>query len=370
MLKSGSKRLLLVAILFVFIATFSATVSASNNLTIHFLDVGQGDSELLQFNGKNVLFDGGVQEMGPRVESDLKDYGVSSLDIVIATHPHADHVGGLIAVLNDFPVKKVLDIGQSHPSPVYESFLTLIDQKNISYNNPQRGQTINLDPNLTIEVLNPTSTQFNDDLNQNSIVFKVSYGNVSFLLMGDAGFEAENSILASGYNLKSDILKVGHHGSSSASSPTFLAKVKPAISVIEVGTGNDYGHPTKKTLDALQQIGTKVYRTDLNGNITITTDGLTYSVSAQKQPENADNETAPTKNLSATPSFGPNASISIASQQFVGSTKSNEYHCQSCSSSKKINKINHANERFTSSKIASTQGYMPCKVCKSTVIKK
>jgi beta-lactamase superfamily II metal-dependent hydrolase len=318
MLKSGSKRLLWVAILSVFIATlFSATINASNNLTVHFLDVGQGDSELLQFNGKNVLIDGGVQEMGPRVESYLKDNGVSSLDIVVATHPHADHVGGLIAVLNDFPVKQVLDIGQSHPSPIYESFLTLIDQKNISYKNPQQGQTINLDPNLTIEVLNPPSTQFSDDLNQNSIALKVTFNNVSFLLMGDAGFEAENSILASGYDLKSDILKVGHHGSSSASSATFLAKVKPAISIIEVGAGNDYGHPTQKTLNALQQIGTKVYRTDLNGNITITTNGLTYSVSAQKQSGNASNKTARTKTLSSAPSFGPNASTSIAPQRFI-----------------------------------------------------
>ena len=186
MLRSSWKQLLRATLLTILIAAlFSVTLSAaSNNLTVHFIDVGQGDSELIQFNNKNVLIDGGVQDMGPRVESYLKDNGVSSLDIVVATHPHADHVGGLIAVLNDFPVKQVLDIGQSHPSPIYESFLTLIDQKNISYKNPQQGQTINLDSDLTIEVLNPPSTQFSDDLNQNSIVLKVTYNNVSFLLNG------------------------------------------------------------------------------------------------------------------------------------------------------------------------------------------
>jgi competence protein ComEC len=348
MLKSGGKRLLKVALLSILIATlFLATVSAaSNNLTVHFIDVGQGDSELIQFNNKNVLIDGGEQDMGPRVESYLREHGVSSLDIVVATHPHSDHVGGLITVLNDTSVKQVLDIGQSHPSPIYETFLTLVNQKNIPYKNPQKGQTIDLDPNLTIEVLNPPATLFSDDLNQNSIVLKVIFNKVSFLLMGDAGFEAENSILASGYDLKSNILKVAHHGSSSASSPTFLSKVRPAISVIEVGAGNDYGHPTKKTLDALQQIGSKIYRTDLDGSIVITTDGLTYSVITQKQPGNA--------------------STSIALQQFVGSTKSNTYHCPSCSSSKMIN---HPNEiRFTSSKVARTHGYLPCKVCKSAVM--
>jgi len=137
-------------------------------------------------------------------------------------------------------------------------------------------------------------------------------------LTGDAGFEAENSILAYGYDLKSDILKVGHHGSSSASSPTFLSKVRPAISVIEVGAGNDYGHPAQTTLDALQQIGSKICRTDLNGNIIITTDGVTYSVTTQRQSGNAANISTQPQNPVATPSLGPITFTSRASQQFVG----------------------------------------------------
>jgi competence protein ComEC len=368
MLKFGWKRLLKAALLtFLIAALFSATVSAtSNNLTVHFIDVGQGDSELIQFNNRNVLIDGGEQVMGPRVESYLRDHGVSSLDIMVATHPHSDHVGGLITVLNDTPVKQVLDIGQAHPSPIYETFLKLLDQKNIPYKNPQLGQTIDLDPNLKIEVLNPPSTQFTDDLNQNSIVLKVIFNNVSFLLMGDAGFEAEKSILASGYDLKSDILKVAHHGSSSASSPTFLSKVRPAISVIEVGAGNDYGHPTKKTLDALQQIGTKIYRTDLNGSIVVTTDGVSYTITTQNQSGNVAGISTQQENPVVTPSLETNTSTSTALQQVVGSTKSKTYHCPSCSSSKKIN---HANERFTSSRNARTE-YVTCKVCKSAVTAK
>lgn len=184
-------------------------------MTVHFLDVGQGDSELIQFNNKNILVDGGVQDMGPWVESYLHNHGVSSLELVVATHPHEDHVGGLITILRDFPVQQVLDSGQPDTSQTYESFLTLIDQKNIPYKVGFRGQTIDLDPGLKIEVLSPPAAHFSDDLNQNSIVLKITYGKVSFLLMGDAGFEAENSIMAAGYDLESTILKVGHHGSSS-----------------------------------------------------------------------------------------------------------------------------------------------------------
>lgn len=362
MTRFGWKLLLKTALLTILIAAlFSATAIASNNLTIHFLDVGQGDSELIQIDNKNVLIDGGEQDMGPRVEAYLRDHGVSSLDIVVATHPHSDHVGGLITVLNDIPVKQVLDIGQAHPSPIYETFLTLINQKNVPYRNPQPGQTIDLDPNLKIEVLNPPPAQFADDLNQNSIVLKVTYNKVSFLLMGDAGFEAENSIFAYGYDLKSDILKVAHHGSSSASSPTFLSKVRPAISVIEVGAGNDYGHPTQETLDALQQIGSKIYRTDLNGNIVVTTDGVSYSVTTQKQSVNLATTTPQTKIPAVAQSSIPITSTSTASQQFVGSTKSNKYHYPSCSAAKKIKPENEI--WFTSSEDARAHGYVPCGIC-------
>ena len=282
MLKSNFRRLLQVALLSILIAAlFSAVAVASNNLTVHFLDVGQGDSELIQFDNKNILIDGGTQDMGPRVESYLRDHGVSRLDLVVATHPHEDHIGGLLKVLSDFPVKQVLDSGQPDTSQTYESFLTLIDQKKYPYKVGVRGQTIDLNPSLKIEVLSPPAAHFSDDLNQNSIVLKITYNQVSFLLMGDAGFEAENSIMAAGYNLKSTILKVGHHGSSSATSQAFLNAVEPAVQIIEVGAGNEYGHPSQQTLAALQQTGSATHRTDLNGNIVVTTDGVSYTVSTQ-----------------------------------------------------------------------------------------
>jgi competence protein ComEC len=360
MIRSTFGRLLKLAILSaILICTASAT---TNDLTAHFLDVGQGDSILLQFNGKNVLIDGGTEESGPLVESYLRNHGVSSLDMVLATHPHEDHIGGLIAILNDFPIGKILDSGQTHTAPSFENYLNLIDQKNISYKVLERGQTIDLDPRIKIDVLSPPATPFADDINQNSIVLKVTYGNVSLLLMGDAGKEAEDSLLTSGYVLKSNILKVAHHGSSSASSSAFLARVNPEVSIIEVGAGNDYGHPAQKNLSALKKVGSKIYRTDLNGNIVVTTDGRSYSVSAEKQSGSLVPKGVSTPSAPSNGPVGPPTYIAAASpQQFVGSTKSDKYHYPSCQWAKKIKPGNEI--WFGSSQDARGHGYVSCGAC-------
>lgn len=362
MKNSNLKRLLQVALLAFLLVAVSA--SASENLTVHFIDVGQGDSELLQFAGKNVLIDAGEQDIGPRVESYLRDHGASSLDLVVATHPHEDHIGGLLTILNDFTVGQVLDSGQTHTSQTFENYLNLIDQKNIPFSTAERGQTIDLDPSLQIEVLSPPATLFSGDLNQNSIVLKVTYSNVSFLFMGDAGIEAEDSIMAAGYDLQSDILKVGHHGSSSSSSPAFLSAVRPEVEIIEVGAANDYGHPTQKTLSALQSTSSKVYRTDTNGDIVVTTDGQNYSVSTSKQSWNTAS-TAPQATASAvTWPASPDASTATATVSqgpFVGSSKSDKYHYPSCSAAKRIKPANLIT--FSSSADARAQGYVPCGIC-------
>ena len=367
MKNSKLKRLLQVALFAVLlVAVSAATASASENLTVHFIDVGQGDSELIQFNGKNVLIDGGTPEMGSRVESYLRGHGASSLDLVVATHPHDDHIGGLLTILNDLLVGQVLDSGQTHTSQTFENYLNLIDRKNILFNTAERGQTIDLDPAIKIEVLSPPATHFaGDDLNQNSVVLKVTYNKVSFLFMGDAGFVAENSIMAAGYDLKSDVLKVGHHGSSSASGSAFLAKVKPTSSIIEVGAGNDYGHPTSKTLSALTDTGSKIYRTDTNGNIVVTTDGQTYSVSTSKQSWNtastAPKSTASVVALPAKAAASSTTTATVSQGPFVGSSKSDKYHYPSCSAAKKIKSANLVT--FSSSADARAQGYVPCKIC-------
>lgn len=333
---------------------------ASENLTVSFLDVGQGDSELVQFHGKNILIDGSTQDMGSRIECYLHENGVSSLDLLVATHPHEDHIGGLITILKDFPIGQVLDSGQEHTSQTFENYLNLIDQKNIPFAVAERGQTIDLDPALDIEVLSPPATHFTEDaLNQNSVVLRIAYENISFLFMGDAGAAAENSLIASGYDLDSDFLKVGHHGSSSASSAAFLNAVSPEVSIIEVGAGNDYGHPTQKTLSALQSISSKVFRTDEDGTITVTTDGNDYTITTGQSSCAA---TAPQSTVTASSLPAQTAAVTTSSDgPFVGSSKSDKYHYPSCSSAKRIKSSNLVT--FSSSAEARAAGYSPCSIC-------
>jgi hypothetical protein len=158
--------------------------------------------------------------------------------------------------------------------------LTIIDEKNIPFEVAKKGEKIEFDPALDIEVLNP-DPQYSQELNENSVVLKVSYGQVSFLFMGDVGLEIEQSLMDSGYDLDSDILKVGHHASKSGSGEAFISQVSPEISVIEVGAGNDYGHPNAEVLRRLESVS-RVYRTDLDGTVVITTDGSIYTVSTEK----------------------------------------------------------------------------------------
>jgi len=249
-------------------------------MVVHFIDVGQGDAILIRCNGTDTLIDAGERNMGERVVSYLKSQNVASLDLVVATHPHSDHIGGMAEVLGAFPVGRFVDSGTPHTSKTYEEMLTLIDEKNIPFQVAKRGQSIVLNPAFRMDVLNP-GAELHGDLNEDSVVLRVTTGDVAFLLMGDAETEAEAEILASGYEIRSDLLKVGHHGSRYASGALFLTNVTPAISIIQVGDGNDYGHPTEEALQRLQAVGTTIYRTDEHGTILVGTDGRTLQVQVQ-----------------------------------------------------------------------------------------
>ncbi len=255
------------------------TVPKNHMLTVSFIDVGQGDAIFLQSpNGKTMLIDAGPTNSASKVVTFLKNKGISSLDIVIATHPHEDHIGGMTSILNSFTVYKFIDIGYPQTTRVYEDMLNIIDQKNIPYITVKAGDLINWDATTTIRVINPQRT-FVDNLNDNSIVLKLTYGTINFLFMGDAGKLVEDQIHD---NIESEILKVSHHGSQYGTSPTFIRKVSPQVSVISVGADNPYGHPAKETLQCLYNAGSKVYRTDQVGTITISTDGNTYQIKTEK----------------------------------------------------------------------------------------
>ena len=253
----------------------------SGDLRVYFLDVGQGDSSLVLFRDKVILIDSGEVDMGGRVVSDLQKLGIDHIDLLVATHPHSDHIGGMQDVLAAFPVGEVLDSGMPHTSPLYEHFLETVDAKGIRYVVAEQGQTIDLDPSLSILVLSPPKERLGTDLNTNSIVLKISYGTISFLFTGDAGDTAEQALLKIGYSPEAQVLKVAHHGSSDASSGAFLARVRPEVAVISVGQDNPYGHPHQETLDALRALVPAVYRTDQDGTVLIRSNGASYSVTTE-----------------------------------------------------------------------------------------
>lgn len=262
------------------IASVSTPQPTGANLTMTAIDVGQGDALLLTFpHNASMLIDGGKENQGATVVAYLRSVGITHLDGVVATHPDADHMGGLLAVLKSVPVDRVYDLGLPKSSDVYAEFLQLIAQKNISYSKSRAGDSIGIDPDTNVSVINPlpsiTPTDAPD--NDHSIVIKVSYQRISYLLTGDAESPAEAKMISL-YNCSAYVLKVAHHGSSGASSAAFLKAVKPRIAVISVGANNSYGHPAPQTLARLGAANATVYRTDKQGTIVVTTNGQTVDV--------------------------------------------------------------------------------------------
>lgn len=289
------------------IQTEKIPVTAGHDMRVHFIDVGQGDSILIESpNGKTMLVDGGVKGAGPQVVSYLRELGVSKLDIVVATHPDADHIGGLIPVLNSMTIEQFYDSGKVHTSQTFEEMLTLIDEKNIPYDVPTPGDNIKFDEDVTVKVLNANEQA--SDNNDASIVLKIVYGNVSFLLTGDAGIALEKEMMQ--YDVSATVLKAGHHGSNTSSSEDFIRTVKPEVTILSYGKDNKYGHPHAEVVDRLKEIGSKIYATADIGTITVTTDGVNYAVNGKETSE------ANTEKTSEVVPLTP--AIEITSKDLVG----------------------------------------------------
>ncbi len=316
------------------------------NLVVHYIDVGQADSILIQTpNGKNMLIDAGNNEDSQAINTYLKSKGVSTIDVLLGTHPHEDHIGSMDDIIRNFPVNSIYMPKVTTNTVTFMDVLQAIKDKGLKINTPVPGSKLTIDTDLDVTILAPNNTTY-EDLNNYSIVLKVTYKKSSFLFTGDAEAASEAEILKAGYDIKADVLKVGHHGSSSSTSDAFLKAVVPKHAIISVGQGNTYGHPTTETLQSLIDNNIQVYRTDEVGTIIAKSDGNTVNI--DKQASSIKPHAPPTSTIST----GTN----ISDKVYITKTGS-KYHSDECrylSQSKIEIDINDA----------VSQGYTACSVCK------
>jgi len=261
--------------------TLSRAIESSTMrvLKVYVLDVGQGDSIfIITPNRHTILIDGGLEGNGKLILSYLKKEQVMKLDYIIATHPHPDHIGGLVEVINSIPVGRIYVNGETETSEENTNFMNAAKKYDILV--MHRGDNITLD-SVHFIALNPSDTPQKFNSNDNSIVIKITYGAENILLMGDCGIDCEQDILNAGFDVHAQILKVGHHGSKSTSSQVFLDAVRPKEVIISVGAGNEYGHPVQEILDRLR-LCCRVYRTDIDGTITVEVTAVSYSITSEK----------------------------------------------------------------------------------------
>lgn len=258
----------------------------SKQLQVHMLDVGQGDSLLIITPEKKViLIDAGLAKAGLKVVQKLKEYNIDTIDLAVATHPHADHIGGMPKVLEAVKVKKFLDSGQSHPTATYAKLLDTVKEQIGSLTVARLGQDFELDSGIELKVLGPSEPLLDrvsgSVENANSVIIMLTYGDFRMLFTGDSEDETEARLLEEKVKLNAQVLKVAHHGSQYATTDEFLKKVSPEAAIISCGEDNNYGHPAPPTLDKLKAAKIKTYRTDLQGEITVLSDGKNYQVKTE-----------------------------------------------------------------------------------------
>lgn len=261
----------------------------NKKIIVDFIDVGQGDAIYVRFpNNESMLIDAGESYKADIVVDYLKKKGVDVIDYLIGTHPHTDHIGGFSDILNNFEVLNIYMPKVSSNSKTFEELLLNIKSKNLKVKSARNGVNILKEDDLDVSFIGPVNSEYTD-LNNYSSVVKIKYLDNSFLFMGDAEIISEKEITA---DLDADVIKVGHHGSDSSSSQEFVEKVKPKYAVIMVGVDNIYDHPSDVVVNRYEKLGSKVLRTDLNGNISCYGDGVEVKCHSDKNIESKDVESS------------------------------------------------------------------------------
>lgn len=322
--------------------------SDGKTLTVSFLDVGQGDSIFIELpNGKNMLIDASEREYSDTIEGYIRGRGHDQIDYLVATHPHADHIGGMKAIVESLSIGEVWMPNADSTSATYENLLEAIADKGLKIQTAKAGKVILEEESLRIVLLAPCGEDYSS-LNDYSAVIKLTYGATDFLFTGDAETPSEEEMLDSGADLSADVLKVGHHGSSTSSSDAFLKAVSPTWGVISCGKDNSYGHPHREFLESAARSNITLCRTDLEGTIVFTSDGSKVQTSTAGEIPDA-----------------PTDSGESANYKWVLNTSSKKIHTPDCGS---VAAISEHNIGYSSESIEALtdEGYAPCGSCKPT----
>lgn len=314
------------------------TPDYNGELIVHFIDVGQGDSILLESQNEFMLIDAGEAEYGSTVCRYLENNDVKTLSYVVATHPHSDHCGGLTEVINSFECENFITVETDQQTKTWLNVLYAVKNNNVNYIDAKVGTTYTLG-NSSFQIMGPHSNYY-EDYNNYSVVIKATCGKNTFLFTGDAEILSENEMLDYILDLSSDVLKVGHHGSSTSSSYNFLSAVSPQYAVISCAEHNDYGHPHNEVVSRLNNMGISTYRTDKHGTVVATSDGNNIEFYC-------DNSHIPP--------------IDPKTLSYLGNKNSKKFHLSTCSGAMDINKYNLVS--FSSREEALSKGYSPCKAC-------
>jgi competence protein ComEC len=360
-------------------ALLVALPAQAGQLLIDIIDVGQGDAILLRSpEGKSVLIDTGTGRTD--MVAELQGRGVQQIDLAVSTHPHADHIGGMEAVLRAIPVGVYMDNGVPHTSKLYTDLMAAVEELSLPYMEAEAGQHIAFGEEATIDVLWPTKAKLRgtrSDLNANSVVLRLEHGDNCFLFVGDAEEETEVRLQVRGLET-CEMLKVAHHGSDHSSTDRFLSKVQPQLAFISVGEHNRYNHPGEETLRRLERHGAKVHRTDLGGSMRVISDGRQLTVlegiatvatsrvappEAQAQAWEQARSQAQDHREEGAPDY-EGESYGVASGRFVASKKSEVFHNPDCEWAQKISPQNL--KEFDSYDAAADSGRRPARCCNPT----